>query len=472
MSAHLKLECPSMRNLIRQTLLEKRRRPIWIMTVAWVLPVCWVASLPPPGQEWRGLKRTHTALQSISSVLKAFEKNYHDLPQSLAELKAFAKKQKINFPLIDGYGQSFELLHFGGTDFAVRSFGADGRQNTLESDPDPSIVSWSGAPEEGMHYAYEQEVVPTIFPAPLLFGSSSPSGPWTAELLIDPVNQTKNLLVRSRQHPTSFMIAAHDQVEEFLWMPNGFQIVFTATGSHRMRDGVFLWNLIDDSLITVFDGTTDSANLNMMDASASGQAALTLAMAGISEAGPTILFYASTAGVGAEIDPVAFHALKNLRAIRVSQVTGSPPTLDPINISAQSDWSALGAGPPRYGLWTEEGSARLPQQEWMDLPYKGPIEEVISSWQSYGGKYATSPILPYCIWTIAALYADAYADLHKKSAKDADTLRAFGGEMAKKLEDLSLAPRYLRQEGRFVKNRLSRSESIPFRLAEYTRLPE
>lgn len=442
------------------------------MTIAWVIPISWVASLPPAGQEWHGLPRTHRALRQISSVLKSFEKSYDDLPISLSELKAFAKKDRLPFPLIDGFGQAFELLRFGKSDFAVRSFGSDGKQNTLETDPDPSIVSWNGPPIEGMHYSYEQEVLPTIFPAPLLLGASSPTGPWTAELIIDPVKHTKGLLVRNRERPTTFMLAAHDQVEEFLWMPNAFQIVFTATGSHRYQDGVFLWNLLEDSLHTVFDGATEKAALLLPNGSSPAAMGLTLALAGISEAGPTILFYASTENEAADIDPVSFHSLKNLRAIRVSQVTGSPPTLAPINISSKTDWSALGDGPPRYGLWTDEGATRPMQKDWMELPYKGPIEEVISKWQSFGERNLQSPILPYTIWTIAALYADAYADLRKKSAKDADILRAFGEEIARELESLPTAPRYLRQQGRFVKTRLARSESMPFRLAEYTRLPE
>ncbi|WP_457835994.1 hypothetical protein, partial [Staphylococcus aureus] len=50
-----------------------------------------------------------------------------------------------------------------------------------------------------------------------------------------------------------FMVAPHDAVEEFLWLPAGDRIVFTATGSNRYRDGLYLWDLRTDSVINLLD---------------------------------------------------------------------------------------------------------------------------------------------------------------------------------------------------------------------------
>ena len=237
--------------------------------MAWVIPVCWVAAIPPPGEEWHGLPRTHRALKEFSSTLKDFELTYKELPRSLAEVRAYARSKKIPCPTVDGFGQRFEFIRFGSNDFAIRSFGADGRQNTLDSDPDPSLVSWRTRPIEGMHYSYEQAVVPTTYAAPLIGGAASPSNPWTAEVFVDPNRGTRQLLVRNREKTNLFMVAPHDQVEEFLWMPNSFQIVFTAVASKRYRDGVYLWNLIDDSLLPVFDGTKDTSSFPLLSEKAS-----------------------------------------------------------------------------------------------------------------------------------------------------------------------------------------------------------
>src|SRR5690606_20986824 len=190
-----------------------------------------------------------------------------------------------------------------------------------------------------------------MYPAALLAGAEAPGRKWRAEVFLDTDTGQRTLFVFGRATPSKVMIAPHDRIEEFLWLPDGLRIIFTATGSSRYGDGIYLWNLIDDSVENLAQTLLQEA----LPTPTRSELQLWLSIAGINVNGPTAYIYAAPRVPGGSLDPADFFNKSRLTAIRLpegkkkarlvpSERLSSldlPPFLKPLDLTAQVDMSAM-----------------------------------------------------------------------------------------------------------------------------------
>jgi hypothetical protein len=207
---------------------KKTQKPgnVFLILACWAFPMTWVASIPRDGQPANAPFLTDGLLKRGEATIKAFAKEFATAPRNLCELKAYAAVTNSDFMGWDGFGQRFDYLRLNRTRWYLRSFGSDGRQNTLLSKQDPLASSIEDYQSFGVTHDYSEKA--TRFNPAIRLGAFSPQGNWHAEIFTDQISGASRLLVRNRDKHGYFMITDQNTVEEFYWLPDGYRIVFTS----------------------------------------------------------------------------------------------------------------------------------------------------------------------------------------------------------------------------------------------------
>ena len=429
-----------------------------LFAVFWLVPVAWVGLTPPMMPPEHPLQHTRRVLDEDNAVMHAYLGRYKKTPPDLNALRAFARAEKLRFDPYDAFGQRLDYLRLDDGHYLLRSFGDDQAQNTAASAPNIGVVHWGKRPEKGLVYRYPDRPTPSFYPAVLLAGADSPDGRWLARLFSDPTNRTRELVIRHRRRAGLFMVAHHDAVEEFLWLPGGHQLVYTATASTRHRDGVYLWNLDDDSVVNLID----SAQRSMPFSPSRGGENLWLSLAGIAKKGSTVLFYAHPRHDGG-LDPADFFVDKQLVAIQLPERPGAPAKLVPPESVADLAPGSPLTRPLDLGGQIDGVSGLKGQVAWLRLPVSGDLETILTAWQQYGERASSSPLYPYALWTLTALYGESFLAHGKAGGKEADVLRTYGSEVAKALLNDPLAPSYLKGLALYTYENLMDGQPLPYR---------
>ena len=387
-------------------------------------------------------------------------KDFGEAPSSLAELKIFAHGTNRTFDSHDGFGDRFDYLRLDPSHYLLRSYGKDGVQNNLMNETDEAVFKSGKIPQEGLTYTFTKRMAPHWYPAILLTGSDSPNHVWYSRLFVDTASGTRRLLVRHHERRDLHMIAPHDAVEEFLWLPNGYQIIFTASGSSRYRDGIYLWNLLDDTLTNLSDLLLQKPTLV---SGTDRENELAFALAGINLDGPVVMIYVGQRA-GGTIDPNLFFSKDSLVLIDVPEENRAPS----IRKMSEKDLSRLG-NPLTHDLVLNQhlgaiDAASKTQQNWIKLPLSGNNEKILTDWQDFVEKQGGSPLFPYGLWYLSSLYAEINTSASLKSSPDNsdEVMRTFGVELAKAMANLPLAPTYIRGLANYSFDRLLRNESLPY----------
>jgi hypothetical protein len=432
-----------------------RRKVLASLIVSWGLAILWVLASPPGGSAWDAEEATQRQLSSAQKLIDRFTQDYGETPYSITELRTYASLRDESFSAYDAFGERMDYLRLDPGLYIMRSFGRDGRQNTPATPRDPAVGSFGKRVPPGLIARVARQGEPSLhhYPAPLLLGADSPNRIWTARIHLDRSAGSKRLLVRHHGGDGQFfMVAPHDSVEEFLWLPSGYQIVFTAAQSARYRDGIYLWNLLDDSMVNILDSASRDARvgLGMGDS-------LTATLASVTVEGPTLYTFLLRQSSNTPIHPRQFFSDATLVAFRLGEnrVDLSPVTSEwkaaaPALLSAQE-----GAG----GLDSLNGSAA--QTAWFNLPRNDTSETTLAAWQEFVEGSPSSPLFPYGLWTLASMYIAAAEARLKTAPREAEVLRGYGVEVAKALAGYSLAPRYLRLMGADLYQRLLDTAPAP-----------
>jgi len=442
---------------------------IFLALLAWALPLAWVSAIPAENRAADPELETRKRLLQSERLIQLYMKEFDEAPSSLADLKIFAHGTSRPFDSHDGFGDRFDYLRLDAQHYILRSYGKDGVQNTLMSQADEAVFKSGKLPQQGLTYTYSRRIAPHWYPAILLLGSDSPNHVWFSRLFVDAAAGTRRLLVRHHERKDLHMFAPHDAVEEFLWMPNGYQIVFTASGSARYRDGIFLWNLLDDSsinLIELVQKEYESRQAAIVSASDRGDE-LAFALAGIflghPQDSPVAMAYIAQRA-GGTIDPHQFFNKESLVLIKIPEGKAPPALL------AISEREKEGLGTPishdlnlDLNIGDREAGSKS-QQVWLKLPLSGGHEQMLEQWQDFVEKQAGSPLFPYGLWYLSSLYAEVNAHAALKAPEDpsVEVLRGFGVELAKAMAQLPLAPTYIRGLATYSVDRLMKNESLPY----------
>ncbi|MEZ4743117.1 MAG: hypothetical protein R3B45_11845 [Bdellovibrionota bacterium] len=446
--------------------ISKNNWELILLLICWALPLAWVASYPYKGNNEDQNVKLKTHLNTSKTLIKNFYNEYEAVPQNLNELRAYARAKKEDFVPWDTYGQRLNYLRLSPDSWYLKSFGSDGQQNTLMTDEDFVVSSIDEESSQGIVHDYNQNAI--LYNPVILLGSNSPQGNWFAKLYLDKTSSTRRLLVRHRAKNNYFMIAEHDTVEEFYWLPDGYRIIFSATGSSLYRDGIYLWNLINNKLTNIYPGkyAIDSMNRGIR------QKQIAISLAGIMKK-PLTVFAFSTEKNAGPIKTTEFFSEHNFIAISLKE--------DGKTIVNKFENSKSWYKMPLVNSWTPTSdilqctSMHLHQVSWCQLPTEGAFQDVIEAWQNYAVEQSSNPIFPYTLMRLVILYSDSYDLLsHKLKSnpnnlelkRNKEILRSYGAEIAAALKDLPTAASWLKATAWYSLEQFYAKKSLPFKASK------
>lgn len=436
-----------------------------ILTIAFIWGLCavWVAAGPKYNGPWNAKLRSKNNIDLLNKTLIAFKEKYDGIPQDLSELRAFAVSSGRRFNPYDAYGQKLEYLKLDQKHYMLRSFGADGIQNTESRSSDIGIASWGGSPKEGLYYEYLSALDPEPYPVALLEGQLSPDRTFMAKLFVDADNLTRHLVVKKMTPNGIFMVSDHKFVEEFLWLPSGRHIIYSATGSTRYRDGIYLWDLKTDRTANLTELILQGSAIEVKGV----DNRLWINLVGIHKKESTVFAFIMRRHDG-PLEPDQFYSKSNLFGFQVSD-------LSPIKIKLMNRNTFEGVvSVPLHKRTLDtrlhvSGTATAGIQKlWTQLPVSGELEKVVSKWQAFSNKAVNSAIFPYTLWYLTGLYSEGFSILQTHDNQDADVIRAFGTELSGLLMKYDPAPTYLRSFGAWAYDSLMHGKPLSSHVANLT----
>lgn len=431
--------------------------------VFWLMPLAWVALTPPISPPFRPAAQTKQKMATSQRAIQAYVEKFKKTPADLNVIRAFAASEQMPFQAFDGFGQRLDYLRLDKAHYLFRSYAEDGQQNTIASAPDMGIVRWGEVPEIGLTYKYAPEPAPDLYPAFLLDGAESPDHKWMARLFVDQDGKSRQLLVRDKGKAGFFMVANHDGIEQFLWLPDSKRIVYTAAGSARFRDGAYVWNLANDSVVNLIDFAGGTLPLSP---SAKGLN-LWFMLSGIAKQEGHALVHAwYRPRHDGGLNPVEFFRKNQVLAFQVPDDAQKPPKLvPPAALPASFDKA------PYAEVFKTDGHVEAPggvktQQEWAKLALTGEMEQVLLGWHQFSEQRSQSALFPYSLWVLAALYGQSAQVMAAKASPDAEVLRTFGTEIARALINDDTAPTVLKGLALFSYESLMEGEALPYKFGK------
>lgn len=413
----------------------------WGPLLATAFTIFWFMAVTFKAPILRGRTNTMELIRATDNLIQSHVREFGDTPQGYSELRLFALSRNRSYSVYDVWGERLEYLRLGKVNYLLRSFGVDGLQNRPGRSPDLGVYHWGQMPEQGLRYD-DQNGAMHARPSVVLFaGSDSSTGAWHARIFVDPMTGNRRLLVRSRERTNFFMLAPHDFVEEFLWIPGQEKIAFTASQSNKYSDGLYLWDLRTDEASNLF--SLDS-NTNDLDPGAK-QRRLYVAMSSVRDSNPPSIAVFALTSNSFVLDPKKFFHPSNLHVFSLGErIVHVQPTVD---LKARADLynlDFLGTVTVASG---GEGSPL--QKAWLSLPLGGDWEKGVLAWQNFAAQYSKSQLAPYAVWGLTMLYDDA-SNREGRSSREGQILRSYAMELGTAMTKMIVAPSYIRGIGAWI----------------------
>ena len=425
------------------------------LAISWAFFFLWVFLTPSEPNNFGNSQINNTLrLSANRKIIRRFMQEFDMSPLRLREFQVFGI-DRYSY-LHDQFGQRFNYIPLSENDWLMRSFGRDGIQNTLLTVYDDYVASWTGKKTQGVSYDYPNP--PHIYPPALLEGYYSPDGKMIAKLFKHEYLSHSILVVHEVTGKPFVNVAFHDQVEEFYWLPDSKQIVFTASGSFRYKDGAYLWNLKTNTAAQIL-----------------GKESI---LPWESSAGESYQWYLSLGGVDTKnnhlyifIQPrseysMAFFEFFSPDSLFVYDLTKTSPLKnDEYKEKALLHFKK----DPLNGLMQikhcDKGTTL--QQNWCHLDYRGFFEEVLLNWQSYTEDSARSQMFTYSLWALSIFYLDVLSlwDQKPESSDDSDPTRnilaTYGAEIAQTLRLQNMSPLWVQAMAEYFWELLIVGKSLP-----------
>jgi hypothetical protein len=400
----------------------------------------WIILCDMGGIVGRHLQLTNDFIRATDKLIQNHVRAWGEAPATMNELRLFARQTYNRYSAYDAWGERLEYMRLAKINYTLRSFGADGVQNKPGDNPDPGVFRWGPLEEHGLQYdsvAGNMQSRPSIV---LFAGADDSSGKWYAKLFVDSVSGSRRLLVRNREESKFYMLAPHDGVEEFLWIPEQEKIIFTASQSARYADGVYVWDLKTDESTNLLDFSGNGSDLDP----GRRQKRLHLALSSVNGGAP--------ARIGAYIqnyqsellNPQEFFRVENLHFFELDQkIRHIRPEFSPTTTESHFNLDFLGTS----SVIDRGGGGSALQRSWLKLPMGGDWHKAVLAWQEFTAAHGKSPLAPYAVWALALFYTEASKSA---SGANAQIFASYSIELGKALTQMPASPGYIRSIGAWM----------------------
>ena len=178
----------------------------YLITSLWIL----LYFIAEPSSERRE-ERTRELLQKLKIQVEAFEKAHGRLPNTLAELRKSYSKKWIISPFYDGWSERFHYQVLSKNSYYLKSYGEDRQLNNLGSAQDLSVSRLDSVTKPLASFDPKPSSVINLYPAQLLDAASSFDGSLYAQLMLNPENQHKSLIVRNFDRSEFILTSYHEK---------------------------------------------------------------------------------------------------------------------------------------------------------------------------------------------------------------------------------------------------------------------
>jgi len=438
---------------------RKQHQSLLQVILVWGGSLLWIAAIPGEGESFKAEEKTEHKLAHVRRLITEFESDYGHVPASLTKLRAYGRIKAFSVSSYDAFGVPLEYVRLDHKHYILRSFGASGGQATLLSSPTQSALLAEPLPPATPIYRFHPDPEPNLFPSVFSSGADSPNREWYARIYTNPEDGKRRLMVRHRRRDQFFMMAHHDFVEEFFWLPSSYRIVYTASSSSRYQDGIYLWDLLDDTTQNLLH--SGLGNVAPGAQSLSDYWYLSISGYDIRQMRLHVFAYPD---YNQPLDPLEFYSTANLYAISIPERKGQAHQIE--LAMPQDGVTALDFFRSHSQNLVVPDNPSLEQAAWLNLSFDGSAEETIDSWQSFAEQYYRSPLFSYALWYLGSLYSDLYRDLSKNAdSSQASIARSYASEYFLALSLNPLAPSYLRGLAKSAKYTLAEGQPLEYRIS-------
>jgi hypothetical protein len=345
--------------------------------------------------------------------------------------------------------------------YILKSFGSDQSDNHVGGPEDISASHLPTVAESAPEVTEVKDLAQIgMFPSVTILGAKPEKGLLRARIIVNKITAKRYLLVQNPKQPNFEMVAPMSKVEEFLWLPSGYEIAFTVAGDDIYKDGVYLWNLMTNEVQPIgFDGDANKSPFTTV-----GDESYFLSLSGISATRARIYVFAKKVRK-VTLDPREFYHKENLYEIEINNTPYAKRKLK--KVTQPWTWNGLTQKLSHAERIRQPFTGNPAQLRWLQLPLVGGIDTIITEWQDLVVHLTESALFPYGLWWLGSLYGEAAQDLQESNAKDAQSLRAYGIEMSKALAELAYAPRYLQGFATHLNTMLSEDRPMPYTVTDF-----
>jgi len=342
--------------------------------------------------------REQLNLQQFEKAMDIYQLKYDLLPTNLDDIVKIADENNIFIQQKDAYGSPYDYAALNSSSWYLRS---------------PQIGVFLSSKKWGDGFS---PVNPFI---------GGPLGPWPQGSLSSMVSQDKKyiariviaqsppfrrlIVVKNDEVKTPVWSDKNHNVDEFVWLDRG--LFYTSSNSQTENSSVHFYSLktqVSEKVLLHlekenFDQYLDSSNKPWANFNfaiiASEQNKVEMAI---------------TEDHQEAISPIEFFQMR--KAFRIEEHEGEITIKDEALFSHES-----------MVAYPKETASEL-TNSYHSLPVKGPIEEVIQTWQESAKLFENTPIFPNVLWGLSSLYRNASVTImnqsNDKQAKKLDSLAA------------------------------------------------
>lgn len=417
-----------------------KRLNLAILLTSWSLAFFWIVSIPNKNVDAQIL--TYKILSQVKIWIERYQKKYNFLPQSINEVRAFARSNGYKFSVYDALLQRLEYIPLDQENYIVRSFGFDGIENNILRKDDWIISTIN----KSLNYvAFKKHAVSIFTPFMLLQGVLAPNGLVVARSFYNPISFQKILVVQSLRDPNHIMVANHSNIQEFVFLGDlSHKIIYTAAATHRYDAGLYVWDLLSNEREKLFSQENVSQHPEEH----------------------FIILQQSPFMVA--IVPKERDSLSLLEVAKKEYLYTVSLSSTKINLIRYYRTDDLPIEELLAIPFLDCSKGTLTQIQWCNLKIEGELNDIVNSWQNFVAQSAKTPIFPYGLWILIHIYNDgiAYLNENHNRINEIDIFRSYAIELLEVLMESSATSAWLKASGWYAFEAFREQKTLPYQVSK------